>query len=244
MSLEVPQNLPMYWEVISDNDRQAYNYLRAAMAAPSYKNRRNRSIETFSETIESIKAYVVRNDSDDWKRSLVCGICWLNESSIAINTRQLRILLGKCKSSINGSLQMLGYGTVPNGAECQSSLINYFPFLKDSFSELRQWTVRQKIPLKKIEEPRQMASAFISPVPDVISTKNSSYDMFYGSIDPVYDNSYTVPELNMGISLFDDAMSLSLKTSAIDDVKVWKTNECNFDEHTSEFSGIDLSELM
>jgi hypothetical protein len=50
--------------------------------------------------LTTVRNFVMWNETDDWKRALVCGICWLN-ADIAINTRQLRLLLSKCKSSIN-----------------------------------------------------------------------------------------------------------------------------------------------
>lgn len=243
-TLEAQNPLPNYWELISDDDKCAYIYLRKALAAPTCKNRRNRSIETFSEIIDQIKSFVVRNDGDDWKRSLVCGICWLKGSSIAINTRQLRLIVAKCKSSINGSFQLLGYGSVPTGAESSSSLIKYFPFLKDNFAVLRQWTVRQKIVPNKCIEPMQIsapASTFISPVPEIMATKLDVYTQQRSTIDPIYDNNYSVPDINMGISIFDDPMSFVPSTQ---ELRAWDATGCKFDQESSDFRGIDLCGFM
>jgi hypothetical protein len=92
--------------------------------------------------LDLIKAYAVRSDSDDLSRSLVCGIVWLS-SGIAVNIQQLKLLSSKCKSSINGSFVQLGYLPIPSGADTAGELIQKFPFMKDQFSELRQWTIRQ-----------------------------------------------------------------------------------------------------
>ena len=83
-----------------------------------------------------------KNNSNDWKRYLVCGICWINDD-VAINTRQLRILLGKSKSTINGAFAKMGYETMPfrNNEE----LLEKIPFLRGNFNEKRQWTVRRLI---------------------------------------------------------------------------------------------------
>jgi hypothetical protein len=134
---------PAYFETLSEKDKQAYSHLRLSLSAPTCKNRRNKSLETFRGVVDCIKSFVIGTDEDHWKRALVCGICWF-ENSIAINTRQLKILTNKCKSSINGLFQSLGYGIVPSGSEAAAPLLNYFPFMKGNFTELRQWTVRQK----------------------------------------------------------------------------------------------------
>ena len=146
MESENPEPRPKYWELLSEPDKRSYSFLRQTLASPTCKNRRNRSAQTFLEILEGIKTFVVRGDEKgDHDRSLVCGICWLNDK-IAINTRQLRLILSKCKSSINGSFQQLGYGTIPTGADSSAELVKFFPELENNFSELRQWTVRQLIP--------------------------------------------------------------------------------------------------
>ena len=164
---------PKYWDLLSTDDKASYEVMRGTLSSPSCKNRRNKSLETFTEIIDTIHNFVVRNDSDDWKRALVCGACWLGKNAIAINTRQLRLLIAKCKSSINGSFQQMGYSTVPTGAESSSSLIKYFPFLKDNFSELRQWTVRYQA--KSADDP--MNPVFVSPAPEVVPTNVVSMSM-------------------------------------------------------------------
>jgi hypothetical protein len=135
--------LPKYWDLLSSDDQHLYITLQETVSAPTRKNRRNRSLQTFGEIIDAIKSFVIRNDSDDWKRSLVCGICWLSaDGPIGINTRQLRLLVSKCKSSINGSFQLLGFGNVSTGTDCSVSISRIFPVLRHNFSELRQWTLR------------------------------------------------------------------------------------------------------
>lgn len=134
---------PAFYELLSKQDQMNYDMLRNSLSSPNCKNRRNKSIETFQSIIDTIHQFVVRNDGDDIKRALVCGVFWF-KNSIAINIRQLKFIMSKCKSSINNSFKLLGYGTVPQG-------INV---LREPFStihkcvELRQWTVRQKISQK------------------------------------------------------------------------------------------------
>jgi hypothetical protein len=65
-------------------------------------------------------------------------------NGIAVNIQQMKLLTSKCKSSINGSFGHLGYLPVPSGADTAGELLQAFPFMKDQFSELRQWTIRKQ----------------------------------------------------------------------------------------------------
>ena len=165
---------PQYWKTLSYKDQQEYAKLRKALSSPACKNRRNKSIATFAEIVDTIHNYVVQGDENDNKRALVCGITWIDDG-VAINTHQLRLLISKCKSSINGSFQAMGYGTIPTASDSAGQLIQQFPFLKNNFPELRQWTVRKlittshsnlslsEIVLKSSEEPKADQNTDITP---------------------------------------------------------------------------------
>ena len=117
--------------------------MRIGLSAASCQNLRNKRIETFNEAIQEIKKYAVRGTPDDWKRCLVCGILWL-PNGIAINTHQLRLILFKCKSSINGSLLQMGYDITCGRSESANTISSEFSILKEMPTEIRQWTVRKK----------------------------------------------------------------------------------------------------
>jgi hypothetical protein len=137
--------VPEYWDYLSEPDKLDYSRLRSEFAEKFGFARqvRNNRLETFDGIISSIRNFAERGDDSDWRRFLVCGVCWL-ENGIAINTRQLRLLVSKCKSSINGSLQKMGYTTNVSHSESWKILFPHIPLLKDHFSELRQWTIRYK----------------------------------------------------------------------------------------------------
>ncbi|KAH0792619.1 potassium/sodium hyperpolarization-activated cyclic nucleotide-gated channel 1 [Histomonas meleagridis] len=141
-SNETPSvQMPMYWEILNEADQQQYIAIRNTLSSSACKHRRHHSSEINQEIISTLKAFVYHDEADIWKRSLVCGICWI-DNALAINTHQLRLLLAKCKSSINAMFQNIGYMTVPTNSEYAGNLSNFFPIIKDNFVELRKWTIR------------------------------------------------------------------------------------------------------
>lgn len=136
--------IPSYWNLLSYEDKINYLTLQKKFSTSDLKSKRNKSNSAFIETLDILKKFIIRNDQNDLKRALVCGIVWL-KNGIAINTHQLSLLINKCKSSINGSFQSLGYGTIPTGCGTSNELITIFPFMRTNFAELRQWTMRMKI---------------------------------------------------------------------------------------------------
>lgn len=139
------KEIPFY-SIISPSDQFQYQELRRRLSSNENRYIRNKKIESFQESIEDIKKFCIRSDEDDWKRFLICGICWIDDG-ICINTRRLQYLLGKSKSSINGSLQKMDYITIPAKGTDADPLLKVIPFLKNKFEEQRQWTIR-KIPSK------------------------------------------------------------------------------------------------
>ena len=132
---------PKFFEMLDEADQEKYRELRATLSSQMCRNRRGKRLETFGEMLGAIKNFCVRNDENDWKRCLVCGVCFF-PTGIGINNRQLSILIDKCKSSINGSLQKMGYTAMQSRNESSESLTKAIPILKDNFNELREWTVR------------------------------------------------------------------------------------------------------
>ena len=207
------QQLPEYWYVLSDFDKYQYAMLRAQLSAQATKNQRFKRVENFTETIEKIRMFCCRGQNDDWRRCLVCGICWLQEG-LAINTRQLRLLIFKCKSSINGSLQKMGFSVSLGRSESTNALVLAFPILKDNINELRQWTVRKcgnqcvspisppmpinynqnqtEIPMINVTAPTPAKKVTPLPIPCInLVTKptENSYSE-ENNCDPEYDNSF------------------------------------------------------
>jgi hypothetical protein len=87
---------------LSDADKLTFVQLKAIISSTTGKSPQTRHAMVFADTLEVIRTFIVRNNKDDKIRSLVCGIYWI-PGGIPINIHQLRPLVPKCKSSINGS---------------------------------------------------------------------------------------------------------------------------------------------
>lgn len=135
------QTSPKYWWLLSEPDRTSYTYLRSFIKNNPESNQRNKRLTSFTDMLEIIRRYAIRGDSGDANRCLVCGILWL-PGAIAINTHQLGFLMAKCKSSINGSLQILGYKETISRKTASDLVAKALLAIRDDRSELRKWTVR------------------------------------------------------------------------------------------------------
>lgn len=146
-----PPGFPKYWELLSEVDKAGYLSLREKIKK-IHKNMAHDPQQTvFVTVLTEITAFTDKKDRDTWKRYLVCGLCWM-DSSVAVNIRQLRVLLDKCKSSINGSFQRIGYLPSPSYPCSKMVLLPIFPMLKDNYNELRQWTLRVRLqPVPKVD---------------------------------------------------------------------------------------------
>lgn len=139
---------PRHWDLLEEIEQEEYRALQAKVSAQSNRNRRNKSAETFNEILESVKAFVMKEDGREWKRALVTGLFWVT-CFIVVNTKQLCILLQRSKSSINSSFQALGYSAPADGLDTTNLIINCFDCFKNDYNELRQWTLRAKVEAPK-----------------------------------------------------------------------------------------------
>lgn len=154
------KQLPKYFNLLSAEDQKQYLELQSYLSSKECRNNRGRRLTKFSEILNSIHQFCIKNDENDVLRCMVCGVCWLPPKGIAINIRQLHVLLDKCKSSINGSLQRMGYNPLPPKNDLVNKLIEFIPNLKNNFSELREWTIRTLTILTPQPEPASINSQF------------------------------------------------------------------------------------
>lgn len=135
--------IPAHYEIMTDEDKRGYQELQKSLQSVFALAPRSSKIgDSFECVVERLRNYVLCGDRlTELRRSLVCGILWMGDV-IAINTRQLCTVIGKCKSSVNSGLQFIGYTTIPTDAQIAAELARAFPFMRTNFSEIRQWTFR------------------------------------------------------------------------------------------------------
>lgn len=141
--LPSPNDLPMFFNLLSAEDKRTYADLRTELWSLENKFKRNKRLSSLQKSIDKIHEFCIKHNSDDWKRCIVCGIAWLDED-IAINIRQLKLLVNKCKSSINGALLKMGYESSTSKNDGFKKLLEYIPYLRGNFNEQRMWTIRRK----------------------------------------------------------------------------------------------------
>ena len=141
-----PQGNPEYINILSIEDKELYEQIQKNVSSQNFRYKRNRQIETLTDVLNCIRKYCEKDEEGKWKRYLVCGICWFDDY-IAINTRQLQLLISKSKSAINWSLSKMGYITVKIKNNSATKLIKTIPYLSSSSKELRKWSLRKKNPL-------------------------------------------------------------------------------------------------
>lgn len=141
-----PQGNPEYINFLSIEDKELYEHIQKNVSSQNFRYKRNRQLVILTDALNSIRKYCEKDEEGKWKRYLVCGICWFDDY-IAINTRQLQLLISKSKSSINWSLSKMGYITVKIKNNGATKLVKAIPFLSLSTKEFRKWSLRKKDPL-------------------------------------------------------------------------------------------------
>ncbi|OHT13298.1 hypothetical protein TRFO_16630 [Tritrichomonas foetus] len=176
------KSFPKFWNLLPETDKITYMSMKTQFTIASSQNQRNKRVSTFNEILQIIQRFCIKNDKNDWVRCFVCGVMWLPEG-IAINNQQLRLLISKCKSSINGSLLRIGYTNSLGRTETAAAMVKAVPILKDNAAELRQWTVRSK----SVKKP--LLQVILSPEKIEIDKSQQFIDL------PKYDE----PEIDIAL---------------------------------------------
>jgi hypothetical protein len=145
--------LPYLFHKLPVDHQAEYSALRDQFSSPTQRYNRNRRLTTLQESFDTIRLFCVRGDRHDSLRCLVCGIFWFPDGQLAINTRQLRILLAKSKSNINGALVKMKYTTLVTKDQERDKIIEALPDLKADWLEVRQWTIRRPAEFVEKVEP-------------------------------------------------------------------------------------------
>lgn len=153
--------LPSNWQLVSASDLSDYFKMRKEFYDSMRKSKKGEKLDGFLDKLRAIKRYIDRNAIDNWKRSVICGVFFL-DGGLAINIQQLKLLLGKCKSSINGSLQQLGYVAQSPGSNLEKILFANVPLFHGDRTELKRWTIRDDTGKNELTETLTPSSQSVS----------------------------------------------------------------------------------
>lgn len=130
-----------FWNILSQEDRSEYLRLRQSFHNGQKISSKDRRIVTFRKELNIVLQYLERSPENMEARCILIGVCFVGPL-ICVNTRQLKSFLSRCKSSINGSFQQLGYVALKTKAKARSCCVAVLPSLQNHQTVLRQWTVR------------------------------------------------------------------------------------------------------
>jgi hypothetical protein len=99
-------------------------------------------MSTFVKHLGMIHSFVCRGDSGDALRGAVCGIEFA-PNAFLINTRQLKKLMVRSKSCMNGCFQRLGYAVCRPNRELSAIFGQLVPYSGEQVFSARQWCVRK-----------------------------------------------------------------------------------------------------
>ena len=159
---------PHFLDILVEADQKAYLELRDSLSSEKNKYQRFHRTDAFDSLLEQIKKFCIRHDDDDWKRCMVCGVCW-PPNCIGVNVKQLMQTTGKSKSNINGVFTKMGYTVDTMNLDLKRELINTIPFLKGNYLEQRFWTIRvnnTKTPIPKRDDSSMSSPEWSSLTPE------------------------------------------------------------------------------
>jgi hypothetical protein len=154
---------PEHWHLLSSDDAQAYLQLSTIFHASLTKTHNGQRLDTFNERLKKIRTFIEREGGESWRRSLVCGVFFLPDGFM-LHIRQLQILMGKSRSSINGSFQQMGYSPRSQFHRFDNA---YFPGVphQHMIGQLKNWTMRKKI------ESEQLTISMASEQPEAVTVE-------------------------------------------------------------------------
>jgi len=132
---------PSYWNALSQEDKSEFIKLRNRLHQSQKTSVKDRRLVSFSNEMTSILNFLERSEVGREQRCVLAGVAFAGPF-ICVNTRQLKSFLGRCKSSINGSFQQLGYVAVRTKSKARICVLSIMPTLANEPNLLRQWTVR------------------------------------------------------------------------------------------------------
>lgn len=138
---QVPAASP-YWDRLDSACRSEFLKLRLHFHQGQKAAHKDRRLASFSSELEAILNFCKSDPHEYQLRCILSGIAFAGPF-VCVNTRQLKSFLGRCKSSINGSFQQLGYNAIKTKSKARACILSILPILNNDATLARQWTVRK-----------------------------------------------------------------------------------------------------
>ncbi|KAH0789761.1 hypothetical protein GPJ56_006263 [Histomonas meleagridis] len=130
-----------YWNKLDQADKLEFQSLRRRFHQNQKISSKDPRLISFSNDLCEILRFIEHPGPGRENRTILAGVAF-SGPFICVNTRQLKNFLGRCKSSINGSFQQLGYVALKTKSKARTCVLSLIPSLMNDQNTLRQWTVR------------------------------------------------------------------------------------------------------
>lgn len=130
-----------YWLSLSQDDRDEFTRLRHHFHQCQKVTSKDPRLVCFANELRTILSFIEHSPQGRENRTILAGVAFAGPY-ICVNTRQLKNFLGRCKSSINGCFQQLGYVALKTKSKARTCVLSLVPSLVNDQNTLRQWTVR------------------------------------------------------------------------------------------------------
>ncbi|OHS94300.1 hypothetical protein TRFO_39489 [Tritrichomonas foetus] len=138
LDLKVPRN---HWALLSREDQAAYMQLHLHFIKQQKEHMKDRRNNTFFNDIQCLLKYIEYSPVRKDDRAICIGLA-CSGPFVCVNTQQIKIILGRCKSSINNSFQQIGYEAIKTKGKSREAVLAIIPSLSAEQNTLRKWTVR------------------------------------------------------------------------------------------------------
>jgi hypothetical protein len=180
---------PYFWRLLSPNDKNEFTQLRSIFYQNKGSMARHRRALTFANELHMVLDYIERAPDNMESRAIVSGICFTGPI-ICVNTRQLKSLLSRCKSSINGILQELGYASLRPRSKTRSCIFAILPSIERTPEIARHWSVRHA--------SERSSFCFVSKFPTPVLPTIAREDLDQEPLsEPFFHTTPAVPRLGL-----------------------------------------------
>jgi hypothetical protein len=158
----------VFWDRLPAEDQAEFIRLTTQLHHCQKSSGKDPRVVSFQKELNLVLAFLERDEVHREERSILTGIAFAGKF-VCVNTRLLKAFLGRCKSSINGGFQQMGYVAIRTKAKARNCIVAVMRSLTNDAALLRQWTVRGLAP--------GSTSAFASSFPTKLLPEITAADL-------------------------------------------------------------------